>query len=275
MAPRRSSARLARPALRCTTATSTARRCGTSTACRNWWGGRRRGSRVSTEAYPYGSGMTGIGAAFLAPERLHERDLRPGAYVRADGRASPARNGCVSSRGRSRRPCDHQAPERGRPRRHGCAAAITDVRRRHRGERCDAADLDGPRSRSDELATARVGRHPPAHGRDLLADGADAGSAVGTGGPLGLTETLRRSSLLPARLLEARVPAMRRKGRSGRLRCRHCGVRPGDGSDQATYTHTTRWSAGIRYVLVNGDFVVSDARLVTSALPGGPVRAGL
>ncbi len=38
---------------------------------------RAAGSRVSTEAYPYGSGMTGIGAAFLAPERLHERDLRP------------------------------------------------------------------------------------------------------------------------------------------------------------------------------------------------------
>ena len=31
------------------------------------------GARVTTEAYPYGSGSTAIGAAFLAPERLHER----------------------------------------------------------------------------------------------------------------------------------------------------------------------------------------------------------
>ena len=31
---------------------------------------QRAGSRVSTEAYPYGAGMTGIGASFLAPERL-------------------------------------------------------------------------------------------------------------------------------------------------------------------------------------------------------------
>jgi N-acyl-D-aspartate/D-glutamate deacylase len=35
------------------------------------------GARVSTEAYPYGAGMTGIGAAFLAPERLAERGLTP------------------------------------------------------------------------------------------------------------------------------------------------------------------------------------------------------
>ena len=39
------------------------------------------GSRVTTEAYPYGSGMTGIGAAFLAPERLGERGLTPSSLT--------------------------------------------------------------------------------------------------------------------------------------------------------------------------------------------------
>src|SRR5258707_7950988 len=38
---------------------------------------RRAGAVVTTEAYPYGAGMTVIGAAFLAPERLAERGLRP------------------------------------------------------------------------------------------------------------------------------------------------------------------------------------------------------
>ncbi|HEX9043150.1 MAG TPA: hypothetical protein VF838_19395 [Trebonia sp.] len=38
---------------------------------------QRAGSRVTTEAYPYGAGMTGIGAAFLAPDRLSERGLVP------------------------------------------------------------------------------------------------------------------------------------------------------------------------------------------------------
>ena len=32
---------------------------------------------MSTEAYPYGSGATAIGATFLAPERLRERRLTP------------------------------------------------------------------------------------------------------------------------------------------------------------------------------------------------------
>src|SRR5256885_14741952 len=41
------------------------------------------GSRVTTEAYPYGSGMTGIGAAFLAPERLGERSLSPSSLTYA------------------------------------------------------------------------------------------------------------------------------------------------------------------------------------------------
>src|SRR6266487_1555566 len=41
------------------------------------------GSRVTTEAYPYGSGMTGIGAAFLAPERLGERGLSPSSLTYA------------------------------------------------------------------------------------------------------------------------------------------------------------------------------------------------
>ena len=41
------------------------------------------GSVVTTEAYPYGSGMTGIGAAFLAAERLGERGLAPASLTYA------------------------------------------------------------------------------------------------------------------------------------------------------------------------------------------------
>src|SRR5262249_57391438 len=37
----------------------------------------REGAVVTTEAYPYGAGMTAIGAVFLAPERLAGRGLRP------------------------------------------------------------------------------------------------------------------------------------------------------------------------------------------------------
>jgi N-acyl-D-aspartate/D-glutamate deacylase len=44
-------------------------------------------------------------------------------------------------------------------------------------------------------------------------------------------------------------------------------------SDQATYADSTRPSAGIRHVLVNGTFVVRGGSVVLDARPGRAVRA--
>ncbi|HEY3464952.1 MAG TPA: amidohydrolase family protein, partial [Amycolatopsis sp.] len=38
---------------------------------------RREGSRVTVEAYPYGAGSTAVGAAFIEPDRLRMKGLRP------------------------------------------------------------------------------------------------------------------------------------------------------------------------------------------------------
>ena len=89
-----------------------------------------------------------------------------------------------------------------------------------------------------------------------------------------LMESIRRATLLPAEVLEAAVPAMRRKGR----------VQAGADADlvvfdearvtdQATYQASTRPSSGIAHLLVGGTFVVRDGQLVPDALPGRPVRA--
>jgi N-acyl-D-aspartate/D-glutamate deacylase len=43
-------------------------------------------------------------------------------------------------------------------------------------------------------------------------------------------------------------------------------------TDRASYAHPARPSGGIRHVLVNGEFVVLDGRLMTGARPGRPVR---
>jgi hypothetical protein len=97
---------------------------------------------------------------------------------------------------------------------------------------------------------------------------------AGPGGPLGLTETLRRCSLLPARLLQDRVPAMRGKGR---LRAGSDAdivvFDPATVSDQATYAASTRPSTGVRHVVVGGTPVVRDGEIVPGALPGRPIRA--
>jgi N-acyl-D-aspartate/D-glutamate deacylase len=94
------------------------------------------------------------------------------------------------------------------------------------------------------------------------------------GGPLSLNEALRKCSLGPALLLQDHVPAMRRKGR---LRTEmDADVVVFDAAaitDRADAAHSTRPSAGIRHVLVNGTFVVRNGDLMQAALPGRPIRA--
>jgi N-acyl-D-aspartate/D-glutamate deacylase len=241
---------------------------------------RRAGARVSTEAYPYGAGMTGIGAAFLAPERLSERDLEPASltYAPTGERIATA--------------------ERLRELRAADPGALVIIR---------SLDEDDPADRrlllryllfpetvvaSDAMPLTWTGA---ARGTEDAQDAQDAWPlpptafthprTAGTfarairlltrdGGALSLPEALAKCSLHPARLLEGHVPAMRRKGR----------LAPGCDADvvvfdpvritdQASYAEPARPSAGIRHVLVNGEFVVSDGQLVTGARPGRPVRA--
>jgi dihydroorotase-like cyclic amidohydrolase len=238
------------------------------------------GSRVSTEAYPYGSGMTGVGAAFLAPERLHERGLVPsdltyaptGEQVASAERLRELREtdpgGLVIIRH-----LDESDPD-------DRAVLLRALTFPDAIVASDAMPLTWPGATPEETVwplPPGAFTHPRTAGtfsRALRLLAADDTGPVGGGGPLGLTEALRRCSLLPAQLLGDRVPAMRSKGR----------IQPGCDADivvfdpatirdRATYTQTTRPSAGIRHVLVNGVFVVRDAAIVPDALPGRPIRA--
>ena len=91
---------------------------------------------------------------------------------------------------------------------------------------------------------------------------------------LTLMNALDKLSLMPARRLEARVPAMKNKGR----------IRPGADADidvfdpetvrdRSTYERGKAASEGVRYLLVNGKFVIRDGKLDPNATPGKPVRA--
>jgi len=236
---------------------------------------RQAGARVSTEAYPYGAGMTGIGAAFLAPERLGERGLEPSALTYA-----PTGERIASA-------------DQLRELRAADPGALVIIR--HLDED-DPADRDlllryllFPEAvvASDAMPLTWMGTAPEPDAWPLPREAFTHPRTAGTfarsirlltrdGGALSLSEALAKCSLLPARLLEDHVPAMRRKGRLAEGSDADIVVfDPAVISDQASYEEPTRTSSGIRHVLVNGEFLVSDGRLVTSARPGRPVRAGL
>jgi N-acyl-D-aspartate/D-glutamate deacylase len=93
---------------------------------------------------------------------------------------------------------------------------------------------------------------------------------------LDLMDALARMTLLPARRLERRVPAMRRKGRVQAGADADLALfDPATVIDRATYEKPTLPPDGIRHVLVAGVPVVRDGVPVEGVLPGRAVRAPL
>lgn len=93
---------------------------------------------------------------------------------------------------------------------------------------------------------------------------------------LTLLQAIGKLSLMPARRLEARVPAMKNKGRV-RVGADADLVlfNPGTVIDRSTYTEPDLASAGLPFVLVAGVFVVRDGAFQENAFPGSAVRAPL
>jgi dihydroorotase len=93
---------------------------------------------------------------------------------------------------------------------------------------------------------------------------------------IGLMDGLGKMTLMPAQRLEARVPAMRNKGR----------IRVGADADLtlfdperiidvATFENPAEFSAGVKFVLVNGEAVVDNGVPQRNLHPGRPIRAAL
>jgi N-acyl-D-aspartate/D-glutamate deacylase len=93
-------------------------------------------------------------------------------------------------------------------------------------------------------------------------------------GAVDLMDALRRMTIEPAKRLEARVPAMRAKGRVQVGADADLTVfDPETVIDRSTYLDATIPSEGIEYVFVNGVLVVDQGALVPGVRPGRAVRA--
>lgn len=230
------------------------------------------GSRVTVEAYPYGAGSTGIGAFFLAPERLKAWGLTPSSLVLMPSgeriadearlrevRANAPGTACIVEFLDESVGADRALLER--------ALAFPDA--------IVASDAMPVFLAAGGVET-REWPLPPGGSTHPRTAGTFAKSLrmmVRENGSWSWLEAFRRCAYLPARVLDF-VPDAVRKG--------HLGVGadadivvldPATISDAATYLDPTRPSVGVRHLFVGGTAVVTDGDIVLDAYPGKPLRS--
>ena len=207
---------------------------------------RDRGQDVTTEAYPYGAGMTSIQSALFDdwktwPDEkfaLHQLVSTGERLTRKTFEQARAKGGTVIIHGR---------PEE--QTRQAIVSPLTMIA-------------------SDGFIENGRG-HPRTSGTFAKVLGKYVREEHG----LTLMDALRKMTIEPARRLEGRVPSMATKGRLSVGADADLTIfDPATVIDRSTYEDATIPSAGIPFVIVGGQVVV-DGGKVTAARPGRPVRA--
>ncbi len=236
---------------------------------------QRQGLRVTTEAYPYGTGSTLMSAAFF----------RDPDFARRGGRDWSA----LEVLDTGRRFEKHEDVLRAQAQDPGAIVLWhfldTEANQRHR-EILDASVLfPGGAIASDAMVWTQpdgsiyegdawplpegLSSHPRSAGTFTRF----LSRWVRERRVMTLSDGLAKCTLIPARILGESTPAMRAKGRLQAGCDADIVVFDWDQlEDRATFKEMNRRSVGMKHVLVNGEAVVADGELVRDARPGRAVR---
>jgi N-acyl-D-glutamate deacylase len=235
------------------------------------------GLKVTTEAYPYGTGSTFLGATFFADPAFPDRT--GGSYSDIE---------LVSTQHRMTDKAEYIAEREKQP----TAQVLwhfldTEHNDRHR----DLLDVSVLFPNSAIASDAMPWSNPDGSlyhgsewplGDDKTAHPRSSGTFVRflkrwsiDRQAVPLLEAIAKCTLIPARIIESAAPAFRRKGRLQAGADADIVVfDPVTLVDQATFKQMNRPSEGMVHILVNGTPVVANRVLVVDAAPGRPIRRG-
>lgn len=92
-------------------------------------------------------------------------------------------------------------------------------------------------------------------------------------GRITLMDAIKKMSLMPAQVLETVVPEMKKRGRI-QVGCKADLLLfdPEEIRDNATYEKGFAKSSGVQYLWVNGNLLISEAKLIPDVFPGKAIR---
>ena len=234
-------------------------------------GAQQRGVKLSTEAYPYGAGSTGIGAAMFKGD--HWREQIGGVS---------AHNFEVAGK----RLTEHEFTwlQTNKPETE-VIIHFLDLAKAEDQAKLDKAVLFAKGAIASDggawlLDGKQVEQHSwpiPAkawsHPRSAATYARFIRNYVRERGVLSVSQAIEKASLIPAQILQAAVPQMAHKGRLQVGADADIIVFDLDKvSDQASFAEPAKPSTGFNYVIVNGVVLVDDGQLNSSVLPGKAIR---
>lgn len=235
-------------------------------------GAQANGVNITVEAYPYGAGATGIGAAMFRGENWRER---MGGIEYSDFTVQGV-------------PLDEERFNDLQENAPGTGIVVHFLNPDERPEHQAYLDRSilfpggaiasdgGPWSVGSERLTGDIWPIPEdahSHPRSAGTYGRFLRIYARERGVIDWPEAVAKASFYPARILSDAVPQMRRKGRlQPGMDADIVVFDPETVADRATFERPAQASVGFEYVIVNGTVLVDGGELDTSVLPGRPVR---